>query len=416
MERVGPFALERRLRAAEGQEVWRARRVAGEREPRQVLIRRVSPELDGEARAQGVAALEAEYETLRLLDDPRIPTVFGHFAGQAALARTLAEGPSLAEILDAHREGRIRLDAPTVLDLVDEVAQALRHAHGRTDAQGRPIVHGHLNPRCVRLQLDGSVLVLGFGRALPPTRPGVLAPERLLGGPATPASDQWALAALMIELLTGQALYEADGRVADLGQRLEGRVDELIAPLSRRHPALGRLLTRMLAPRPELRFSDEGELVRALQQVRRSLPGPSHRRSLAEQLAPAVDPPPTAPTMVPEEASVSRAGRPPEMQADPPPSTPGTLDLAVMAASPGAGGEPLPGPLPTPDPPPPGAEEPEETTEPHTEPRLVPLDPEQPAAEDRRAARPGLLLTEKVGIGMILLLGVALLAAWALRA
>lgn len=97
------------------------------------------------------------------------------------------------------------------LALFETLVEATAHAHQRL------IVHGDLKPGNVRVRTDGTVKLMDFGvarlvgsgeadsegvRAL---TPAFAAPEQLKGEEATPASDIWALGALLLWLLTGQA-------------------------------------------------------------------------------------------------------------------------------------------------------------------------------------------------------------------
>ena len=63
--------------------------------------------------------------------------------------------------------------------------------------------------------------------------PGYIAPEIVAGAEATPASDQWAIAATGIELLTGVRLkFDRPGHAAEDARR-GGRLDRLDGRLGR---------------------------------------------------------------------------------------------------------------------------------------------------------------------------------------
>ncbi|MCK6504383.1 hypothetical protein L6R53_13450 [Myxococcota bacterium] len=284
-DRVGPFALVRELdrdpATDRDSRLWLAERVSGDRSPREAVVRRA---LDPDDRA-AAARIAAEYEALRAVDDPRIPKVLGHFAGQAALAMTWAPGPTLADAAAAHRQGLLTLDAATVLDLAEDLAQALRQVHGRRGADGRPLVHGRLDARRVRLGPTGQLTLLGLGRTGGRVGLAEQAPERLAGAAPSARGDQWALGAMLVELLTGSPLYEEPGGPASASVRREGRVEPWVEPIAQVNPALGRMLARLLAVDPAARFEDEGELIRGLQALRRSLRGVADRGRLVERMA-----------------------------------------------------------------------------------------------------------------------------------
>jgi serine/threonine-protein kinase len=115
-------------------------------------------------------------------------------------------------------EGRARGSAAT--ELLAVIAAAVDHAHERG------VVHGCLEPAAVLLQPNGRPLVADFGLASlvasAPPPSGVcyldsayVAPERMLGRGPDRASDVYAFAAIVYELLTGQAPFAGVAHTAD---------------------------------------------------------------------------------------------------------------------------------------------------------------------------------------------------------
>lgn len=258
---------------ARGTSLFRAVRPEGLREPVEVAIR-VADTLDS---AAAVSSVRQEYEVLRALDDPRIPKVHGFYPGQAALAISWCGGITLADLLGAARSSWIELDTATALDLATEIASALRAAHNVV-LHGRPVVHGHLDPTRVRLDEDGEISVVGFGLERTGQWLGCGAPELAVGQPAGPAADQWALGAILVEMLLLRRLYEdLDDPSAAV---MEGRAGPWIAAVEAGHPSLGRLLRKMLAPSPEDRLPWDGEIVQALLAESREAGGVSRRRAI----------------------------------------------------------------------------------------------------------------------------------------
>lgn len=128
----------------------------------------------------------------------------------------LVDGESLRSLLD--REDRL---APMrAAGLVAQAAEALAAAH----AKG--VVHRDVKPSNL-LVSDGRVLVCDFGIARLQTgltrssaahtvigTPAYMAPEQAAGKPAGPAADQYALGAVLFELLSGDPPFEGDTPVA----------------------------------------------------------------------------------------------------------------------------------------------------------------------------------------------------------
>lgn len=266
-DRVGPFELVELIAARPLSNLWRAERAeAGAREPRAVVLRIAHHTMDSRAMSE----LRKEYDALRAIQDPRVRKAHGFYAGFGALALEFVDGMSLTSVLARAAEGGVSVDVPTVVDLTLELAGALRVVH----AAG--VVHGRLCLDTVRLRPDGEVVLTDF--ALPLERLSVIPPEFKQGQPATAATDQWLLGALVAHLILGVPLL--GGRVGD---PTDGRRDMRgpLAGVTAECPALGRILSRLLARDPRDRYPDDGMVVLDLLAALRSLDGPPSRERLA---------------------------------------------------------------------------------------------------------------------------------------
>jgi eukaryotic-like serine/threonine-protein kinase len=124
--------------------------------------------------------------------------------GQAYLVMELIRGPSLASVLAGGP-----LPAARTMDLVAQVAAGLQIAHSAG------LVHRDIKPANILFTSAGTVQITDFGIAhavgsAPLTAtgmvmgtPGYLAPERVAGAQAGPASDLYALGIVAFECLTG---------------------------------------------------------------------------------------------------------------------------------------------------------------------------------------------------------------------
>ncbi len=205
--------------------VWRA---VDETSGETVAVKRLHPHLldDAVARERLIreaAALQAlDHPNVigvrELVDDPSDPALVMEFVPGRTAAETLAtDGP---------------LPARDALAVGAAVADALAAAHERG------IVHRDVKPANVLLGEDGRVRLADFGiaddgedDAALTAADGVvgtlryLAPERLAGSVATPASDIWSLGAVLVELASGEIVTGAT-TVAD-------RVAAAEAPIER---------------------------------------------------------------------------------------------------------------------------------------------------------------------------------------
>jgi len=141
---------------------------------------------------------------------------------------------------------------------LDVAAQA---AAGLDAAHRIGLVHRDIKPGTILVGADGLVKITDFGIAhaagsAPITGPGLvmgttqyLAPERIAGGQATPASDLYALGILIYECLTGLPPY--DGGTAEV---MAGHLYLPMPPLpAGAPPELGELITRLTAKDPAAR-------------------------------------------------------------------------------------------------------------------------------------------------------------------
>ena len=239
-----------------------------ERLSRAVAIKVLRPELTELTEVR--TRFEAEGRSSAGLVHPNIVAIYDvdvdPETNQPYLVMERLPGSTLA---DAIRRGP--LEAPHTVAIGIQVADALGAAH---DAG---IVHRDVKPGNVLRAGDGTWKVADFGIAkstealdtLTKTgevlcTPGYVAPERLAGEPATPASDQYSLGVVLYEALSGRRPFVADTasglaplvRTADpapLGEVCPG-ID----------PDLARVVHTALAREPSERFAHAAELRAAL--------------------------------------------------------------------------------------------------------------------------------------------------------
>jgi len=212
------------------------------------------------------------------VDHPNVVRVFASrsWSGHPFLAMEYVCGRTLREYWRAS-------GWKDLVRIVGDVADALGAIH----AKG--IIHRDLSPENILIEDEsGRVKVVDFGVAHVEgselTRPsqgnvigrlGYMAPEQARPGePLTPASDQWALAAIVYEALAGFVpLHEsadADSFTQSAQIRLADRLQSGERPrplrdLAREVPAgVDAALTRALAPVPAERFPTLREFVAAL--------------------------------------------------------------------------------------------------------------------------------------------------------
>ncbi|MCO4747520.1 MAG: protein kinase [Proteobacteria bacterium] len=296
--RVGPFEIEREADVpVEGDWFLAARTGTTRRRPTHVLVKLLQPDADQAQRT----ALQAEYDALRLVEDSRVPRAIGYYEGTGAMVLDAVGGAPLGAIVQARSSGSMPMTPATLCDLGLDLSECLQHAHHK----GKH--HGHLSPEKLWLSHDGRLWVWGFGRA-DDAPVEWLPPERARELPASSATDQWSLGALLASLITGQAPWTSTEEAR------RGSSDAHIDTIEVQWPALGRLLRRMLDPEPSRRFPDLGPVRQELLALSRKAGGLSERRELAISLAEhAPEPEPPAPEpLAPIQTAAAPTGEAPQ--------------------------------------------------------------------------------------------------------
>ena len=233
-----------------------------------------------------LARFQREAQVLASLNHQNIAAIYGfeESPGVQALTLELVEGPTLADRIS---KGPIAIDES--LAIARQIAAALESAH----EQG--IVHRDLKPANIKLRPDGTVKVLDFGlaKALEPasaladvtnsptiTSPvmgmtgagmilgtaAYMAPEQAKGRAADKRSDIWSYGIVLMEMLTGKAVYSGE------------TVSEVLAAVIMKEPVLDslpvtlpapvrRLIRRCLQKDPKRRMRDIGEARLALDET-----------------------------------------------------------------------------------------------------------------------------------------------------
>jgi serine/threonine protein kinase len=200
------------------------------------------------AEAREIRRFYIEARAAAQLKHPNIVPIYGmgHFQGEHCFTMEWVPGGSLADHLD-----RYTSDARAAVALMAKAARAIHAAHEKM------IIHRDLKPANILLTAQGDPLVSDFGLAkLPDTSADLTIPGQLMGTPAymspeqaageawnvTPATDVWALGAILYELSSGKRPFL--GRDA---KQVLRRVLEANPPLPRSvNPSVDKPLERII--------------------------------------------------------------------------------------------------------------------------------------------------------------------------
>ena len=198
----------------------------------------------------------------------------------------LVHGESLAERL----AGPTRPTLDQAADIAGQCALALNAAHNAG------IVHRDVKPSNIMLAGD-TVKLIDFGIAgsvnpVDTTVPGVmgtvayLAPERVTGSPATPATDMYALGVVLYEMLAGHLPFQAEESIAML--YAHATADPLPLPVTTPTAlaeATRSLLAKEPAARPEAGAVARELRVEAARGTATGLPAPPLQEAGLDQIA-----------------------------------------------------------------------------------------------------------------------------------
>jgi serine/threonine protein kinase len=268
----GRYRLESRLHSSVKAATYRSQDVRVPKVSRAIKI--FSPTLmnlanyRAEFERQATLAAQLQHPHIcKVLDFGTAPVrVAGRLEPCSWLCMELMEGGNLADRLE---EGLPALD--TVKTWVGDVAAALAHAHRNG------VAHGDLKPGCVVFDREGTAYLTDFALARsgePESKtavvgiPAYLAPEQWEGGLPTEATDQYSLAVLAYQMVTGSRPHEGQSvpevRARNF-QRGPAPAHEEAGRAGRESvsPAVSAVLARALSPDPAARFPDVLEFSQA---------------------------------------------------------------------------------------------------------------------------------------------------------
>lgn len=277
---------------------------------RPVAIKILSPRLS--AHTDFRERFEREARVAARLDHPNAVRIldFGHADATYYMVLELIEGENLRDTLQRLREQRRRLRIGRTVEIVEQVGSALTAAH----ALG--FIHRDVKPGNVLLRTSGQPVLADFGvvkdlASSDLTTPGMMlgvpkykAPEEFNDADAVgPASDQYALAVMTYEMVTGRPPFDAP----TVTEMMMKHVSEPVTPPGNVAggvpPGIDAVLIQALAKRPEDRYPTVSAFTTALRSaIQAPAEPPPQITPVAASSAPETAPPPAdAPPVVARE-------------------------------------------------------------------------------------------------------------------
>jgi tRNA A-37 threonylcarbamoyl transferase component Bud32/tetratricopeptide (TPR) repeat protein len=228
---------------------------------RQVAIKVLRPELTA---TLGTERFLREIQLAAALQHPHIVPVYDSGAADGFLYYVMpfVDGESLRDLLQ--REGRVPIERAA--EIVRDAASGLAYAHKHG------VVHRDVKPENIMLS-GGHAVVTDFGiaRAIDASRaanagltgvgmaigtPAYMSPEQATADSVDARSDQYALACVFYEMVSGKQPFSAPTMQALLTQVLTGARPRLSSVVHATPPGLDATVQRGLAQDPAQRFPD----------------------------------------------------------------------------------------------------------------------------------------------------------------
>ncbi|MBI4872005.1 MAG: serine/threonine protein kinase [Candidatus Riflebacteria bacterium] len=217
---------------------------------------------------EAVERFRREVKAMAVLSHPNILRIFdgGVEQEQPFLVTELIQGVTVECLIEAGELRSVSRAFRSTADLLDGLAVV--HQAG--------LVHRDIKPSNLMMTAERRLVLMDFGIALAafgdkltrtgevPGSLGYLPPECLSGRKATPASDLFQVALVLYEMLSGEPLFSVSSPQDFLLMHLELPLRGLFAKRPGLPSGLLPWLERALAPAPEDRFINAGEMRAAL--------------------------------------------------------------------------------------------------------------------------------------------------------
>ena len=221
----------------------------------------------------------ATYERFRrevkigtLLNHPNIQKLY-ELGGEKLspyLVLEYVDGVTLREYLDNHTQLSVEL----AVTIGVQIAKALAYAHANH------VFHRDLKPENIIITPQGQAKVMDFGIAFVEGArrvtwgrlstqvgtPDYMAPEQIKGNRGDERTDIYALGTMIYELLAGRPPFQGDNALAIMNQHVTANPPQLHRFNKHVPPALEEVVMKAIRRDPNLRWSNMGDFIEALEQ------------------------------------------------------------------------------------------------------------------------------------------------------
>ena len=225
-----------------------------------------------------------EAQAAASLQHPNVVSIYdlGEVNGHLYIAMEFVQGADL----DALQRAGETMSLQEKLDIIIDVLTGLTFAHKRG------IVHRDIKPANIRIAEDGRAKLMDFGVAhlassnLTSTgaslgTPVYMSPEQITGGKATPATDVFAVGAVMYEMLTGIKPFDAPTLQSLFYKILTEKPKPIRDVMPGLPSALDHIVEKAMAKDAPQRYQTALDMANDVSAVRAVLSGPGYPSSVS---------------------------------------------------------------------------------------------------------------------------------------
>jgi serine/threonine-protein kinase len=281
-ETYGRFRLTGRIGVGGMAEVFRAVVKGPQGWERELVVKRILPQLSGNSEFTKMFIREAKISAL--LVHPNIVQTFefGEAEGTYFIAMEGVQGVTLRELLTRLKKEQRTIPFMIVADIAKQVCTGLDYAHTLRGPDGAPleIVHQDVSPTNIMLAFNGTVKILDFGiaraasfaeeeakKGLIKGKVAYLAPEQVNLHPFDHRIDIFALGIVMHEMMTGQRLFQAKNDIAKMRQLLSQPIPPPSSFNATVPRELDRIVMKALEVDPAQRYQSATEMAADLERT-----------------------------------------------------------------------------------------------------------------------------------------------------
>ncbi len=245
--------------------VWKAEDI---KLKRTVALKFLPPDALGNQELRARFLREAQAEAV--LSHANVCTVFDVDEEAGFLALEYIEGETV--------QARINRHPLTLQEALDIALQATR---GLAAVHARGVVHRDIKSSNLMVTPEGVVKIMDFGLAriagqARMTRAGMvtgtlayMSPEQVQGKPVDQRSDLWSMGAVLYEMVTGRIPFRGQTEAAVIYSILHAEPEPVTALRTGLPKQLDRIVAKLLAKDPELRYQRASDLYGTLKRLKR---------------------------------------------------------------------------------------------------------------------------------------------------